>query len=100
MEAKETSEQIRIREISELKNPYDKIQCRNRHLWSEGFRSGYEYHEARLKEITPADIEAWALNYSAFPMPDGNVDFDKEMYDLVLAGAKAMRDGEIKHNEK
>ena len=43
MNIEETDKQKQIREISEQKNPYDKI-CPNRHLWSEGFRAGYNFY--------------------------------------------------------
>ena len=32
--------EIRIREISEEKNPYSE-NCSNKHLWSEGYRSAF-----------------------------------------------------------
>lgn len=35
----ESEHEKKIREISEQKNPYAK-ECPNRHLWSEGYRSG------------------------------------------------------------
>ena len=42
MNIEETEKQKQIREISERNNPYAN-ECPNRHLWSEGFRSGYKY---------------------------------------------------------
>lgn len=37
-----------IKAMSESKNPYD-IVCPNRHLWSEGFRAGFD--QAELVQI-------------------------------------------------
>jgi len=42
MNIEETDKQKQIRQISEDKNPYAK-ECPNRHLWSEGFRNGYNF---------------------------------------------------------
>lgn len=44
------------------------------------------YHEAKLKEITDSDIEAWAKKKG---MP--------EDYHILIIGAKALLNGEIKH---
>jgi len=48
------------------------------------------YHEAKLKEITDSDIEAWAKNY--YQKADEN-----EISCLII-GAKAHRGNKIKHN--
>ena len=47
------------------------------------------YHEAKLKEITDSDIEAWAKNY--YQKADEN-----EISCLII-GAKAALNNEIKH---
>jgi hypothetical protein len=47
-----TKKEEEITKISEQKNPYDKV-CPDRHLWSEGFRSGFDYATQQL----PSDEE-------------------------------------------
>jgi hypothetical protein len=37
-----TFEYQELKKLSENKNPYA-TECPNRHLWEEGFRSGYDY---------------------------------------------------------
>lgn len=55
---------------------------------NEVYKLMEDYHEAKMKEITDADIEEWAFrNY-----PDSY-----NMRKSCKAGAKAMREGEIKH---
>jgi len=44
-------------ELSEQKNPYAK-ECPNRHLWSEGFRSGYNYAKDKVVGLIKSDIES------------------------------------------
>ena len=49
-------EEEKLIELSEQKNPYAK-ECPNRHLWSEGFRSGYHTaseRTAKLEELVKA----------------------------------------------
>ena len=47
------------------------------------------YHEAKMKEITDGDIEAYL---------DAHEVDDPILRKALRIGAKAMRDGEIKHN--
>jgi anaerobic selenocysteine-containing dehydrogenase len=58
-----------------------------------------QYHEAKLKEITDEDIEAWVTN-SRVPHEDyiklHTVDVART---CLIIGAKAFRNGEIKHIE-
>lgn len=42
MNIEETKNEQQIRLDSERFNPYH-IGCKNKHLWSEGFRRGYQY---------------------------------------------------------
>ena len=46
-----SKEEEKLIELSEQKNPYAK-ECPNRHLWSEGFRSGYR--TASVEELVEA----------------------------------------------
>ena len=51
-----SKEEEKLIELSEQKNPYAK-ECPNRHLWSEGFRSGYHTaseRTAKLEELVKA----------------------------------------------
>ena len=41
-----TKEEKAIRDLAELKNPYNKI-CPNRHLWNEGFIVGCKYERQK-----------------------------------------------------
>ena len=45
-----SKEEEKLIEISEQKNPYAK-ECPNRHLWSEGFRSGYHTASERTAKL-------------------------------------------------
>ena len=73
MEKELTSEEKLIREVSEKNNPYAP-ECPNKHLWSEGFRSGYKYaigicdfadavfkKPVEIPEISDEDIEEWII---------------------------------------
>jgi len=54
-----SKEEEKLIEISEQKNPYAK-ECPNRHLWSEGFRSGYRtaYEKtSNMEELVKAQKE-------------------------------------------
>lgn len=50
MNYEETKDEKKIREVSELSNPYAKT-CPNRHLWSEGFRAGTKYNEGVIEKL-------------------------------------------------
>ena len=77
--------------------------------WNRGFDEQYYidisvipspklYHEARLKEIKDDDIEAWALEYLHAPHPDYVALHTVDVFKTALIiGAKAFRDGKIKH---
>ncbi len=48
------------------------------------------------EKITDEMIEKWAYNECAFPSEDGDMNFNKILYEGLVQGAKAMRDGLIK----
>jgi hypothetical protein len=54
------------------------------------------YHEAKLKEITDVDIEAWA---NGIANPESKKDFERGEWLGIKEGAKAVLSGEIKHIE-
>ena len=57
-----------------------------------------QYYEAKLKEITDADIEVWADRIAH--LKDNEIAEgieSKEFNSGLVIGAKAMRDGKIKH---
>lgn len=62
------------------------------------------YHEARLKEITPADIEAWAKHIQEGELLKLTVQQQpmRTIASYLIEGAKAILNNEIKHieNEK
>ena len=53
------------------------------------------YHEAKMKEVTDGDIEAFASLQS---YPESKKDFERGLWLGIKVGAKAMQNGEIKHN--
>jgi hypothetical protein len=55
-----------------------------------------DYHEAKLKEITDADIEAWADRYLK---NIGTIRYSAEARYDFIQGAKAALNIEIKHND-
>ena len=55
------------------------------------------YHEDKLKEVTDEDIEEYA---SAIVSPESKKDFERGEWYGLKYGAIAMRDGEIKHNQR
>ena len=55
-----------------------------------------EYASQKQSEITDADIEAWAREES---LSSGYIDIKLIRYYGMIRGAKAMRNGEIKHNK-
>ena len=57
MNKEETKQEKRVREISEQANPYDKT-CPNRHLWSEGFRTGYIHAKNIVTNLLREDLDA------------------------------------------
>ena len=59
------------------------------------------YHEAKLKEVTDADIKAWANSKEKIidEMPETLKLHITKKIECRIDGAKAMRDGEIKHIE-
>ena len=84
----ESKELDRLIELSESKNPYVK-ECPNRHLWSEGFRSGFNYVSQ------PSDVSDSAIEKYAFENTPCGPDADQVIF-YKIEGAKAMRDGKIK----
>lgn len=60
------------------------------------FRFAEAYHKERVNAITDADIEEWAEKHAAFIGFDNkpNINIAKQV--SFIAGAKAMRYGEIK----
>ena len=58
------------------------------------------YHEAKMKEVTDADIEAWANSKEKIidEMPETLKLHITKKIECRIKGAKAFRDGEIKHN--
>ena len=65
-------------------------------------RAMQAYHEAKMKQITDDDIKKWAL-YDREYLIDYEVSTSSELNQRLRGreeGAKAMRDGEIKHIEK
>lgn len=58
------------------------------------------YHEAKMKEVTDADIEAWANSKEKIidEMPETLKLHITKKIECRIDGAKAFRDGEIKHN--
>jgi hypothetical protein len=53
------------------------------------------YHEAKMKEVTDGDIEAFASLQSN---PESKKDFERGLWLGIKVGAEAMQNGEIKHN--
>ena len=75
---------------------------------SEVIEAMQAYHEAKLREskiiesferenqyVTDEDIEAWASLQSN---PESEKDFERGLWLGIKVGAKAMQNGEIKHN--
>ena len=62
---------------------------------SEVIEAMQAYHEANLKEVTDEDIESFASLQSN---PESKKDFDRGLWLGIKVGAKAMQNGEIKHN--
>jgi len=60
------------------------------------------YHEAKMKEVTDKDIEVWANSKEKIieEMPETLKLHITKKIECRIKGAKAMRDGEIKHNER
>jgi uncharacterized phage-associated protein len=55
------------------------------------------YHKARMKEVTDEDIEAWADGIA----DAGSLkDFERGEWLGIKEGARAFRDGGIKHNRE
>ena len=64
-----TAIEIKIRELAEKSNPYDKI-CPNRHLWNEGFVCALETYKAESKQpevLTKEWIIAVLSSYLNYP---------------------------------
>jgi len=62
-----------------------------------------EFHEAKMKEITDADIEAWVSKAIDRLLPLRHRMSKRTFETISVAleiGAKAMQNGEIKHIEK
>jgi len=57
------------------------------------------YHQAKLSEVTDEDIEAWANNVPLATLDVLVSSIDTFRYGM-RTGAKAFRDGKIKHIEK
>lgn len=65
------------------------------------------YHEAKMKEVTDEDIEAYFKTWQNPRIKTADEQYEQwlnryleELIDSAIEGAKAMRDGEIKHIEK
>ena len=67
---------------------------------SEVIEAMQAYHEAKMKEVTDADIEAWANSKEKIidEMPETLKLHITKKIECRIKGAKAFRDGEIKHN--
>ena len=65
-------------------------------FWDDVKTIAKEYASQKQSEITDADIEAWAREES---LSSGYIDIKLIRYYGMIRGAKAMRDGEIKHNK-
>jgi hypothetical protein len=68
-------------------------------------RAMQAYHEAKMKEITDEDIEAYFKTWQNPRIKTADEQYEQwlnryleELIDSAIEGAKAMRDGEIKHN--
>jgi hypothetical protein len=96
MENKNWPDEVRLKMIEKSEFYPDDKQ-----VYQYGFYDGFQYamqayHEARLKEITDADIEAAAKEFQ----PDTIRSFDCGMYSGYIFGAQAALNNEIKHNDK
>jgi len=56
------------------------------------------YHEAKMKEVTDEDIERWA--FKGKDLDELKRPFNRGYTIGLSHGAKAFRDGEIKHNRE
>ena len=64
------------------------------------------YHEAKMKEVTDEDIEAYFKTWQNPRIKTADEQYEQwlnryleELIDSAIEGAKAMRDGLIKHNK-
>jgi hypothetical protein len=109
MEKELTSEEKLIREISEKNNPYAS-ECPNKHLWSEGFRSGYKYaigicdfadavfkKPVEIPEITDEEVEGKASDLAD---PLSRKDFSRGEWLGFKEGAKWYREEQRKRMTK
>jgi len=67
-------------------------------LYDRFIKAMQAYHEAKMKEVTDEDIKKWI--FSDTPVKDGDEEWLYGFRQGKLTGAKAMRDGEIKHNRE
>ena len=99
MNRKLTATEIKIRELAEKSNPYDKI-CPNRHLWNEGFVCALETYKAEAEQLSDEDIEKWAEKRYEEWLIMANEAHETHLWkELLLIGAKAMRDGKITNSK-
>ena len=63
------------------------------------------YHDAKMKEVTDEDIEAYFKTWQNPRIKTADEQYEQwlnryleELIDSAIEGANAMRDGEIKHN--
>lgn len=94
--SKETSKAMTAKEFYE-NQLHDKTTVVGRLEKDEIIELMQSYHEARMKEVTDEDIEAWADGIA----DAGSLkDFERGEWLGIKEGAKAFRDGEIEHIEK